>query len=77
MDPDGMIALLNYRVCRYRYKIYGNSAHLSFKFQEDGVTRKYGYDHEIPNLTYFHLLAFFTFWKDGLKEVKLWFTSQW
>lgn len=51
MNPDGMVALLNYR--------------------EDGITREGN-----PFLALFtsvdlYLIAYFTFWKDGLKEVKL------
>jgi hypothetical protein len=50
MNPDGMVALLNYR--------------------EDGVTRK---GSPFLALTTFNGLsvAYFTFWKDGLKEIKL------
>lgn len=51
MNPDGMVALLNYR--------------------EDGITRK-----GTPLSCYLALMtcisvAYFTFWKDGLKETKL------
>lgn len=51
MNPDGMVALLNYR--------------------EDGVTRKFpavlsGYFH-----THAASTAYLTFWKDGLKQIKL------
>jgi len=49
MNPDGMVALLNYR--------------------EDGVTRAWSLIccTAQPN-TY---PAYFTFWKDGLKQIKL------
>ena len=51
MNPDGMVALLNYR--------------------EDGITRECPprTSHCIPNQS--HVSAYFTFWKDGLKEIKL------
>ena len=51
MNPEGMVALLNYR--------------------EDGVTRE---DIPILALSTSHDLypvAYLTFWKDGVKEVKL------
>ena len=51
MNPDGMVALLNYR--------------------EDGVTRtSYPALHVLLSLT-LCMTAYLTFWKDGLKTVKL------
>lgn len=51
MNPDGMVALLNYR--------------------EDGITRM-SIVCTLRNANNVgSLAAYFTFWKDGLKEVKL------
>lgn len=51
MNPDGMVALLNYR--------------------EDGTTRKLTFfatrQKPLIDLSW---VAFFTFWKDGVKEVR-------
>ena len=51
MDPEGMVALLNYR--------------------EDGITRKGTPFSCYLVLTTCTSVAYFTFWKDGLEEVKL------
>jgi Translationally controlled tumour protein len=51
MNPEGMVALLNYR--------------------EDGITRKGTAFSYYSTLTTYTYVAYFTFWKDGLKEVKL------
>ena len=52
MNPEGMVALLNYR--------------------EDGITRPYSpYIISELALTTMVLTAFFTIWKDGLRETKL------
>jgi len=51
MNPDGMVALLNYRA--------------------DGVTREGTLFSYYSTLTTSASVAYFTFWKDGLKETKL------
>ena len=52
MNPDGMVALLNYR--------------------EDGTTRECLDDLSQSQLILrFVDIAYFTFWKDGVKEIKL------
>lgn len=51
MNPDGLVALLNYR--------------------EDGITRKDTAFSYYSTLTTCTSVAYITFWKDGLKEVKL------
>jgi len=51
MNPEGMVALLNYRV--------------------DGITREGTPFSYYSTLTTSTSVAYLTFWKDGLKEVKL------
>ena len=51
MDPDGSVALLNYR--------------------EDGITREGSPFLALSTSVDLYPIAYFTFWKDGLKEVKL------
>ena len=52
MNPEGMVALLNYR--------------------EDGITRAYSSSSSVYLLlTRMFSVAYFTLWKDGLKETKL------
>ena len=52
MNPEGMVALLNYR--------------------EDGTTRKFHPRFVSASMWSNNFLkAYFTFWKDGVKEVKL------
>jgi hypothetical protein len=51
MNPDGSVALLNYR--------------------EDGVTREGITIFALSSSNDLYPVAYLTFWKDGLKEVKL------
>jgi len=51
MDPDGLVALLNYR--------------------EDGITREGSPFLASSTSVDLYPIAYLTFWKDGLKEVKL------
>jgi hypothetical protein len=75
MNPDGMIALLNYRV---RFPDPRDDSHCSSNYfslsQEDGITRTLlilSWFRFIVQLNLNSIVAYFTFWKDGLKEVKL------
>jgi hypothetical protein len=51
MNPEGMVALLNYR--------------------EDGITRESLPASDLCHTLMISFQAYFTFWKDGLKQVKL------
>lgn len=68
MNPDGMVALLNYRVSPS--SLLGYRIHTSFLNKADGITRKF---HPIFIFDDIHpaIPAYITFWKDGLKETKL------
>jgi len=68
MNPDGMVALLNYRVSSFTCSDIVFNA--SPNNQEDGVTRKYLWI-RISRDIQSAIAAYFTFWKDGLKAEKL------
>ncbi|KAH0587625.1 hypothetical protein H2248_006395 [Termitomyces sp. 'cryptogamus'] len=68
MDAEGMVALLNYRVCYHLFLTSCNSfaiVHLGGRCHSYVLLFVYFFCF----LTLFS--AYFTFWKDGLKEVKL------
>jgi len=70
MNPDGMVALLNYRVSSSTCSDIVFNA--SSNNQEDGVTRKYIWIRiSRARDTQSTTAAYFTFWKDGVKEEKL------
>lgn len=69
MNPDGMVALLNYRVS---VRIQTEQLYLIIVLlQEDGVTRKSNALRPLRMMRWFWYIAYLTFWKDGLKIVKL------
>lgn len=72
MNPDGMIALLNYRVCLNPISDI-NPLTNYISFSTGG--RYYTWVIILPctQLELIISVAYFTFWKHGLKEIKLWF----
>jgi len=71
MDPDGMVALLNYRVsfvkCPMDHRIWDNFAYL---FIIRRMALRVSLPQQPDSHTDKHALAYLTFWKDGLKVDK-------
>lgn len=71
MNPDGMVALLNYRVCTLPFALFVPKSYLDFVFSRM-VSPVSLISRSITScLTQPYASAYFTLWKDGVKEVKL------